>query len=108
MLDNAAHDSFRLLGLLRRPLLSFLLSMPAREVQSAHRPESFRGSPIIELSSPIERLDIEKLFGRNARLHVDLGCSDVSFLCTLAQRLPDANFLGIARLLRLLRPPTPK
>ncbi len=77
--------------------------MPAREVQSAHRPESFRGSPIIELSSPIERLDIEKLFGRNARLHVDLGCSDGSFLCTLAQRMPEENFLGIERLLGRVR-----
>src|SRR5260370_15886135 len=103
MLDNAAHDSFRLLGLLRRPLLSFLLSMPAREVQSGHRPESFRGSPIIELSSPIERLDLEKLFGRNACLHVDLGCSDGSFLCTLAQRMPEKNFLGIERLLGRVR-----
>jgi len=77
--------------------------VPAREVQSAHRPESFRGSPIIELSSPIERLDIEKLFGRNARLHVDLGCSDGSFLCTLAQRMPEENFLGIERLLGRVR-----
>jgi tRNA (guanine-N7-)-methyltransferase len=98
ILDNAAHDSFRLLGLLRWPLLSFLLSVPAREVQSAHRPESFRGSPIIELKSLVERLDLEKLFGRNASLHVDLGCSDGSFLCTLAQRMPEKNFLGIERL----------
>jgi tRNA (guanine-N7-)-methyltransferase len=77
--------------------------VPAREVQSAHRPESFRGSPIIELSSPIERLDLEKLFGRNAPLHVDLGCSDGSFLCALAQRIPEKNFLGIERLLGRVR-----
>jgi tRNA (guanine-N7-)-methyltransferase len=31
-------------------------------------------------------------------LHVDLGCGDGSFLCALAQRLPDKNFLGIERL----------
>jgi tRNA (guanine-N7-)-methyltransferase len=103
ILDNAAHDSFRLLRLLRRPLLSFLLSVRAREVQSAYCPESFRGSPIIELSSPIERLDLEKLFGRNASLHVDLGCGDGSFLCTLAQRMPERNFLGIERLLGRVR-----
>jgi tRNA (guanine-N7-)-methyltransferase len=99
ILDNAAHDSFRLLGLLGRRLLSFLLSVPAREVQSAHRPESFRSSPIIELKSLVERLDLEKLFGRDAPLHVDLGCGDGSFLCALAQRMPEKNFLGIERLL---------
>jgi tRNA (guanine-N7-)-methyltransferase len=103
ILDNAAHDSFRLLGLLRRPLLSFLLSVPAREVQSAHRPESLRGSPIIELKSLVERLDLEKVFGRNVPLHVDLGCGDGSFLCALAQRMPAKNFLGIERLVGRVR-----
>jgi tRNA (guanine-N7-)-methyltransferase len=103
ILDNAAHDSFRLLGLLRRRLLSFLLSVPAREVQSAHCPESFRSSPIVELKSLVERLDLEKLFGRNAPLHVDLGCGDGSFLWALAQRMPSKNFLGIERLLGRVR-----
>jgi len=89
--------------LLRRPLLSFLLSVPAREVQSAHRPESFRGSSIIELSSLAERLDLEAIFGRNVPLHVDLGCGDGSFLCALAQRMPAKNFLGIERLVGRVR-----
>src|SRR2546427_997705 len=44
------------------------------------------------------RLDPEKIFRRKAPLHVDLGCGDGSFLCALAQRLPDKNFLGIERL----------
>ena len=103
ILDNAADDSFRLLGLLRRPLLSFLLSVAAREVQSAHGSESFRGSPIIEPESLGERLDLEKLFRRNAPLHVDLGCGDGSFLCALAQRMPEKNFLGIERLVGRIR-----
>jgi tRNA (guanine-N7-)-methyltransferase len=103
ILDNAAHDSFRLLGLLRWPLLSFLLSVPAREVQSSHRPEGFRGSPIIEPESLVKRLDLEKLFGRNAPLHVDLGCGEGSFLCAQAQRMPEKNFLGIERLLGRVR-----
>jgi tRNA (guanine-N7-)-methyltransferase len=98
ILDNAARRSFRFLGLLRRPLLSFLLSVPAREVQLAHRPESFRGSPLIEVDSLIDRLDLEKIFGRNAPLYVDLGCGDGSFLCVLAERMPEKNFLGIERL----------
>jgi tRNA (guanine-N7-)-methyltransferase len=103
ILDNAADDSFRLLGLLRQILVGFLLTVSVREVQSTHRPESFRGSPIIELSSPIEQLDLEKLFGRNAALHVDLGCGDGSFLCALAQRMPERNFLGTERLLGRIR-----
>src|SRR5205814_6255495 len=45
----------------------------------------------------------EKIFGRRAPLHVDLGCGDGSFLCALAQRLPDKNFLGIERLLSRIR-----
>ena len=77
--------------------------MPACEVQSAHCPESFRGSPIIEPKSLVGRLDLEKLFGRNAPLHVDLGCGEGSFLCTLAQRMPEKNFLGIERLLGRVR-----
>ena len=44
------------------------------------------------------RLDLEKIFGRKAPLGVDLGCGDGSFLCALAQRLRDKNFLGIERL----------
>jgi tRNA G46 methylase TrmB len=69
--------------------------VPAREVQSAHRPKNFRGSPLIEVDSLINRLDLEKIFGRRAALHVDLGCGDGSFLCALAQRMPAKNFLGI-------------
>ncbi|TMP95541.1 MAG: tRNA (guanosine(46)-N7)-methyltransferase TrmB [Verrucomicrobia bacterium] len=96
------------LDLLRRSLLSFLLSMPAREVQSAHRPESFRGSPLIEVDSLIDRLDLEKIFARRAALHVDLGCGNGSFLCALAQRIPEKNFLGIERLLGRIRSATRK
>jgi tRNA (guanine-N7-)-methyltransferase len=36
-------------------------------------------------------------------LQVDLGCGDGSFLCGLAQRLPDKNFLGIERLAGRIR-----
>jgi len=80
--------------------LIFLLGVPASELELAHRPESLRGSPLIKLDSLIDHLDLEKIFGRNAPLHVDLGCGDVGFLCALAQRMPDKNFLGIERLSR--------
>ena len=43
-------------------------------------------------------LDLLAIFGRIAPLQVDLGCGDGSFLCELAQRHPDKNFLGIDRL----------
>lgn len=39
------------------------------------------------------------MFGRRAPLHVDLGCGDGTFLCALAQQMPEKNFLGIERLL---------
>jgi tRNA (guanine-N7-)-methyltransferase len=43
-------------------------------------------------------LDPEKIFDRLAPLHVDLGCGDGSFLCALAERHPEKNFLGIERM----------
>jgi tRNA (guanine-N7-)-methyltransferase len=54
---------------------------------------------LIELDSLTDRLDLEKIFERNAPLHVDLGCGDGSFLCALAQGMQHKNFLGIERLL---------
>jgi len=82
--------------------------VPAGEIQSAHRPESFRGSPLIELESLIERLNPAKIFERDAPPHVDLGCGDGSFLCALARRTPEKNFLGIERLLGRVRTATRK
>ena len=57
-------------------------------------------SPVIELVPELQvaRLDVAELFGRNAPLHVDLGCGDGSFLCEMAQRFLKINFLGIERL----------
>ena len=43
-------------------------------------------------------LDLLAIFGRIAPLHVDLGCGDGSFLCEIAQRHPDRNFLGTEKL----------
>ena len=55
---------------------------------------------MIELvpESNVSQLDLPKIFGRAAPLQVDLGCGDGSFLCSLAERFPDKNFLGIERL----------
>jgi len=55
---------------------------------------------VIELlpELPVARLDLVQLFGRNAPLHVDLGCGDGSSLCEMAQQFPKTNFLGIERL----------
>jgi tRNA (guanine-N7-)-methyltransferase len=56
---------------------------------------------VIELipKSYVARLDLPKIFGRSAPLHVDLGCGDGSFLCALAERMPKKNFLGVERML---------
>jgi tRNA (guanine-N7-)-methyltransferase len=55
---------------------------------------------VIELLPELQvaRLDLVQLFGRNAPLHVDLGCGDGSFLCEIAQQFPKINFLGVERL----------
>jgi tRNA (guanine-N7-)-methyltransferase len=80
----------------RRSLLSFSPSVPAGVVKLAYC-RHVPCSPI-KLESLVDRLDLEKIFGRRAALHVDLGCGDGSFLCVLAQRMPEKNFLGIERL----------
>jgi tRNA (guanine-N7-)-methyltransferase len=55
---------------------------------------------VIELipETYVAPLDLQAIFGRIAPLHVDLGCGDGSFLCELAQRHPDRNFLGTEKL----------
>ena len=75
--------------------------MPADEGSLAHRRHV--PSRLIERISLTARLDLEKIFGRKASLHVDLGSGDGSFLCALSQRMPDKNFLGIERLLNRVR-----
>ena len=55
-------------------------------------------TPEIVPDAYVARLDLEKIFGRAAPLQVDLGCGDGSFLCELAQKYPEKNFLGIERL----------
>ena len=77
----------------------FLLSVPAGEDSLAHRRHVY-SRLIPQLGNSLtDRLDLEKIFGRKAPLHVDLGCGDGAFLCALAQRIPDKDFLGIERLL---------
>jgi tRNA (guanine-N7-)-methyltransferase len=60
---------------------------------------------VVELipESYVAPLDLEKIFGRVAPLHIDLGCGEGSFICALAQGAPDKNFLGIERLLGRIR-----
>jgi len=55
---------------------------------------------VIELvpDSYVAPIDVPAIFGRPGPLHVDLGCGDGSFLCELAQRYPEKNFLGIDKL----------
>ena len=73
--------------------------MPAGEVELGHRRHVCSSLIPPSPDSLTGRLDLEKIFGRKAPLHVDLGCGDGSFLCALAQRTPGKNFLGIDRLL---------
>jgi tRNA (guanine-N7-)-methyltransferase len=43
-------------------------------------------------------LDLLAIFGRSAPLHVDLGCGAGDFLCELARKYPQRNFLGIDKM----------
>jgi tRNA (guanine-N7-)-methyltransferase len=80
------------------------------QVDRRDRVESLRGgsdasgvpalaSPTdVSLSSLVETLDLEKIFGRVAPLQIDLGCGDGAFLCALASENPQRNFLGVEKL----------
>jgi tRNA (guanine-N7-)-methyltransferase len=83
--------------------VDFLLSVPAAEDSLARRRHVC--SQLIPPSpdSLTEQLDLKKVFGRKAPLRVDLGCGDGLFLCAVAERMPDKNFLGIERLLGRIR-----
>jgi tRNA (guanine-N7-)-methyltransferase len=78
-------------------------SVPAGGDSLAHRRHVCSRVIAQSPESLTNRLDPEKIFGRKAPLHVDLGCGDGSFLCVLAQRMPCKNFLGIERLLGRIR-----
>jgi tRNA (guanine-N7-)-methyltransferase len=80
-----------------------LLSVPAGEDSLAHRRHVCSRVIPHSQDSLTNGLDLEKIFGRKGPLHVDLGCGDGSFLCALAERLPDKNFLGIERLMGRIR-----
>jgi tRNA (guanine-N7-)-methyltransferase len=77
--------------------------VPAGENSLAHRRHDCSRVIAQSPDSLTNKIDPENVFGRKAPLHVDLGCGDGSFLCALAQRLPDKNFLGIERLLSRIR-----
>jgi tRNA (guanine-N7-)-methyltransferase len=69
-----------------------------------HEPR-WRLFPVINLipETDVPFLDLPELFGRNAPVHVDLGCGDGSFLRDLAAQNPDKDFLGVERLLTRVR-----
>jgi tRNA (guanine-N7-)-methyltransferase len=69
-----------------------------RQLKRASSPTICTSVNQLATELPVAHLDLVQLFGRNARLHVDLGCGDGSFLCEMALQFPDRNFLGIERL----------
>jgi len=77
--------------------------VPAGEDSLAHRRHVCSRLILQSRDLLTRQLDIEEVFGRKAALYVDLGCGDGSFLCELARRMPDKNFLGIERLQRRIR-----
>jgi len=72
--------------------------VPAEEGNLAHRRHVCFRLILQSQYSLTNRLHVEEIFGRDAPLHVDLGCGEGSFLYAMAQRLPQKNFLGIERL----------
>ncbi len=42
-----------------------------------------------------EYVDLEAIFGRQAPLHLEIGCGKGTFLSAVARRWPDRNFIGV-------------
>ena len=40
-------------------------------------------------------VDLEAIFGRQAPLHLEIGCGKGTFLSAVARRWPDRNFIGV-------------
>jgi tRNA (guanine-N7-)-methyltransferase len=58
-----------------------------------------QASLVYELTSVIERLDLQALFAKSQPLEIELGSGDGSFLIEYARRNSDRNFIGVERLL---------
>ncbi len=57
------------------------------------------GNLVVQLSTILEPLNLAELFPQAQPLEVELGCGDASFLVEYARRNPQANFIGVERLL---------
>jgi tRNA (guanine-N7-)-methyltransferase len=60
-------------------------------------------SLLFEIPSIVERIDLAKLFPNEQPLEVELGSGDGSFLAEYARLRPEANFIGVERLMGRLR-----
>ena len=58
---------------------------------------------LVQLSSIVERIDLDTIFPARQPLEVELGCGDGSFLVNLAKLHPGRNFIGVERLLGRVR-----
>ncbi|MCB1125365.1 MAG: tRNA (guanosine(46)-N7)-methyltransferase TrmB [Verrucomicrobiae bacterium] len=61
------------------------------------------GRLLLEICSLTERLDLAECFPRRQPVELELGSGDGSFLCDLAARHPERNFVGVERLNGRLR-----
>src|ERR1700730_2298652 len=85
------------------PLSLSLTDASVRGVESLRaRRDSFSVVGLIP-ESYFAPLDLPKIYGRVAPLHVDLGCGDGAFLFALAEQTPEKNFLGTERLLHRVK-----
>jgi tRNA (guanine-N7-)-methyltransferase len=72
--------------------------------------ETEQGKPVVPVSAievvPVDYfrpMEMAGLFPRAARLEMDLGCGDGSFLVSIAQRHPERNYIGTERLFGRVR-----
>src|SRR6478609_7727027 len=77
--------------------------MPSSRMLFSDSPMTVAGETELVPEDCLTPLNFDAIFGREAPIHVDLGCGDGSFLASLASDNPGGNFLGIERLLGRVR-----
>lgn len=75
-----------------------MFSIPTEQGQTTSGP-----SPLYELPTILERLDLPELFPAVQPVEVELGSGDGSFLVEFATQHPENNFIGVERLLGRIR-----
>jgi tRNA (guanine-N7-)-methyltransferase len=87
--------TYKEIGMSRRRLARRLAYEPP-EVQNAQKYLlQFNSRDLFYTPAAFPRLDSKDLFGNDLALKMEIGCGTADFICALASKEPQANFIGL-------------